>query len=183
MGRGGRRRKRGCSTIPGLFGPGRAGSGLTSMVDTNVVVSGTIGADPASPPARILDPMLDGRLIHLMSGSLFAEYSEVLRRPAVARLHRLSDDEVDRLLTVIAANPMWRQATTASPAPDAGDNHPWALLAIWPESDRTGCRETPRSLCPEGAWVTCIETRQVGGRGVPGGRTQSCADVRLEVGI
>ena len=99
-----------------------------------MVVSGTISADPASPPARILDAMLDGRLIYLMSGSLFAEYSDVLRRPAIARLHRLSDDEVDRLLTVLAANAMWRGTTTAPPAPDVGDNHLWALLASWPES-------------------------------------------------
>ena len=104
------------------------------VVDTNVVVSGTIGSDPASPPALILDAMLDGRLVHLMSGDLFTEYSEVLHRPAVSRLHRLSDDEVARLLTVIAANAMWRQAATAAPAPDAGDNHLWALLASWPES-------------------------------------------------
>ncbi len=104
------------------------------VVDTNVVVSGTIGSDPASPPALILDAMLDGRLVYLMSGALFTEYSEVLHRPAVARLHRLSDDEVARLLTVVAADAMWRQATTAAPAPDAGDNHLWALLASWPES-------------------------------------------------
>ena len=75
--------------------------------------------------------MLDGRLIYLMSGSLFAEYSYVLRRPAIARPHRLSDDEVDRLLTALAANAMWRGATSAAPAPDAGDNRLWALVASW----------------------------------------------------
>ena len=104
------------------------------VVDTNVIASGTIGSDPASPPARILDSMLDGRLVYLMSGSLLAEYSEVLRRPAVARFHRLSADEVDRLLTVLAANAMWREATATVSAPDAGDNHLWALLASWPQS-------------------------------------------------
>ena len=103
-------------------------------MDTNVVVSGAIGLDRKSPPALILDAMLDGRLVYLMSGTLFAEYSEVLHRPAVARLHRLSDDEIARLLTVIAAHAMWRRAATATPAPDAGDNHLWALLASWPES-------------------------------------------------
>lgn len=104
------------------------------VVDTNVIVSGIIGSDPASPPARILDAMADGRLVYLMSGSLFAEYSEVLRRPAIARLHRLAGDEVDRLLTVHAANAMWREPATTASAPDAGDNHLWELLASWPES-------------------------------------------------
>ena len=104
------------------------------VVDTNVVVSGAIGLDRKSPPALILDAMLDGRLVYLMSGTLFAEYSEVLHRPAVARLHRRTDDEIDRLLTVLAANGMWRQPAAAAPAPDLGDNHLWALLASWPES-------------------------------------------------
>ncbi len=78
--------------------------------------------------------MVDGRLVYLMSGSLFAEYSEVLRRPAIARLHRLADNEVDRLLTVLAANAMWREPATTASAPDAGDIHLWELLASWPQS-------------------------------------------------
>jgi len=104
------------------------------VVDTNVVVSGVIGTDPASPPARILDAMLDGRLLYLVSGALFAEYSDVLRRSAIARLHRRTDDEIERLLTLLAANGMWRQPAPAAAAPDSGDNHLWALLASWPDS-------------------------------------------------
>ena len=37
------------------------------IVDTNVIVSGLLGADSNSPPARILDAMLAGTLLHLMS--------------------------------------------------------------------------------------------------------------------
>ena len=37
------------------------------LVDTNVIVSGLIGADPNSPPARILDAMLAGDVLYLMS--------------------------------------------------------------------------------------------------------------------
>lgn len=103
-------------------------------MDTNVVVSSVIGTDPASPPARILDAMLDGRLLYLVSGALFAEYSEVLRRPAIERLHQRTGDELERLLTVLAANGMWRQPAVAASAPDAGDDHLWALLASWPDS-------------------------------------------------
>ena len=131
------------------------------MVDTNVVVSGVISAGPESPPVRILDAMIDGRLLYLISGALFAEYSEVLRRPGVARLHRRTDDAIDRLLTVLAANGMWRQPAAAAPAPDPGDNHLWALLASWPESrlvtgdrrlldcpPRRGAVLTPREVSP-----------------------------------
>ncbi len=69
------------------------------IIDTNVIVSGLIGADSSSPPARILDAMLDGDLLYLMSDDLLNEYSSVLRRPRLVRLHGRTDDEIDRLLT------------------------------------------------------------------------------------
>ena len=43
-------------------------------------LSGLISGDPNTPPARIQDAMLDGRVIYLMSGDLLDEYSNVLRR-------------------------------------------------------------------------------------------------------
>ena len=104
------------------------------VVDTNVIVSGLIGADPKSPPARILDAMLDGDLLYLMSSVLLAEYSSVLRRRRIARLHGRADDELDRLLTDLTANAVWRQPSTDPPAPESGDNHLWALLSSWPDS-------------------------------------------------
>ncbi len=103
------------------------------VVDTNVIVSGLIGADPNSPPARILDAMLDGRLIYLMSDELLSEYSCVLRRPGLVRLHGLTGEELDRLLADLVANAMWRAPATAGDAPDAGDQHLWALLAAIPK--------------------------------------------------
>ena len=89
---------------------------------------------PQGPPARILDAMIDGSLVYLMSGSLFAEYAAVLHRPAIALRHGLTAREVDLLLTVLAASAMWRKPAHAGSAPDPGDDHLWALLASWPES-------------------------------------------------
>ena len=37
------------------------------IVDTNVVVSALIGSDPDSPPARILDAMLEDVFPYIMS--------------------------------------------------------------------------------------------------------------------
>ena len=125
------------------------------VVDTNVVVSGVMSADAGSPPSRILDAMLDGRIIHLMSGSLLAEYSQVLRRPGIARLHRLTDDDIDRLLTVVAANAMWCQPTVTASAPDSGDDHLWALLASRPDSRLvTGDRRLLENPLRPGAVLT-----------------------------
>ncbi len=105
------------------------------VVDTNVVVSGVISADPRSPTSQTLDAMLDGRLLYLMSGALLSEYSAVLRRPGVVRFHQRTDDEIDGLLTDLAANAVWREPDDGDAAPESGDNHLWALLA-----SQSGCR-------------------------------------------
>ena len=104
------------------------------VVDTNVVVSGLIGADSSSPPARILDAMLDGSLMYLMSPELLEEYASVLGRAALVRLHGLTPDEVDVFLTELVANSVWREPKAVADAPDPGDNHLWALLASEPKA-------------------------------------------------
>ena len=104
------------------------------VVDTNVIVSGLIGADPNSPPARILDAMLVGGFIYLLSDELLSEYSNVLRRPGLVRLHGLTDEELDRLLADLVANAMWRAPAEAGDAPDTGDQHLWALLDSHPQA-------------------------------------------------
>ena len=43
------------------------------VVDTNVVVAALLTADAAAPPARILDGMLGGRFLYLLSPALLAE--------------------------------------------------------------------------------------------------------------
>lgn len=104
------------------------------VVDTNVVVSGVIGADSGSPPARVLDSMLDGSLLYLMSPELLEEYAGVLARPALVRFHGLTPGELDVLLTELVANSAWREPSAVTDAPDPGDNHLWALLASEPKA-------------------------------------------------
>lgn len=101
------------------------------VVDTNVIVSALIGSDSKVAPAQILEAMLDGRLLYLMSGDLLVEYASVLRRPRLVRLHGRSEEEIDRLLAELTANAIWREAPAVDTAPDANDNHLWALLASW----------------------------------------------------
>ena len=52
------------------------------MLDTNVVVSGLLCAH--GHPARLLDPLLDGRLRLAFDDRIEAEYREVLARPRLA---------------------------------------------------------------------------------------------------
>jgi uncharacterized protein len=133
----------------------------TLVIDTNVIVAGLISAGRNSPVASILDAMLDGRLPFLLSPALLAEYRQVLSRRKLVDLHGLQQDEIDDLLTELTANAIWREPVTALPAPDPGDDHLWALLAVQPHSllvtgdrlllvnpPREGCVITPR-VCVE----------------------------------
>ena len=100
------------------------------IIDTIVLVSGLITKDEASPTARLLDAMLDGEILYILSPALLTEYGAVLLRPRISKLHGLSSDEVDLLLTEITGNAIWREATvkSSSNSPDPGDTHLWDLL-------------------------------------------------------
>jgi uncharacterized protein len=114
--------------VPGGGDPG------VLLVDTNVVVAGLITSQADSPTAQILDAMLAGRLLYLLSPALLTEYRAVLLRPKLAGLHGLTPDEVDHLLAELVANAVWREPAAGDPAPDRGDDHLWALLAAHPGS-------------------------------------------------
>jgi putative PIN family toxin of toxin-antitoxin system len=101
------------------------------IIDTNVVVAGLLTPQADSPTAHILDGMLNGGLIYLLSPDLLSEYRAVLLRPKLRALHRLNEAEIDQLLIEIAANAIWCEpvATHTPNSPDPGDQHLWDLLA------------------------------------------------------
>lgn len=118
-----------------------------------MVVSGLIDDGSKAPPARILDAMIAGKLLFLMSPALLSEYTAVLHRPAIAERHGLTSERLDGFLTELVANAVWREPTVAGDAPDTGDNHLWALLANEPSTHLvTGDRLLLRTP-PSGASV------------------------------
>ena len=134
----------------------------TFVIDTNVLVAGLLTTEPRSPTARVLDAMLEGRLVYLLSPELLREVREVLLRPRIARRHGLTQSEIDRLLTELTANALWREPQTdpGPPPPDPQDAHLWALLASEPRALLvTGDRlllENPRpgtSVITPAAWI------------------------------
>jgi predicted nucleic acid-binding protein len=100
-----------------------------AVIDTNVVVSGLLAGERASPTAAVLDGMVRGRFAYLLSLDLLAEYREVLLRPRISRRHGLGDADVESILTELALNARFCQPprVTGTP-PDFGDRHLWALL-------------------------------------------------------
>ena len=106
------------------------------IVDTNVIFSGLIARDPERPTAKILDEMLSGTLVFVLSPALLAEYRAVLLRPSISERHRLTDPEIDQILIELTANAKWSEPEDDDhhQAPDLGDRHLWALLCAHPEA-------------------------------------------------
>ena len=71
------------------------------IIDTNVVVSGLISRDPEAPTASVLNDMLTGRLIFVLSPALLAEYRAVLLRPRICERHGLNESDIDQILIEI----------------------------------------------------------------------------------
>lgn len=103
------------------------------VIDTNVVVSGLLTLRSESPTAVTLDAMLQGRFRFLLSPVLLEEYRSVLLRPKIRSRHRLTEKEVDLVLTEIAANAAFRDPSSSRPN-SITDDHLRALLEVEPES-------------------------------------------------
>jgi len=106
-----------------------------AVIDTNIVVSGLITGHPHSPPCIVVDGMLQGKFPFLLSLELLQEYRQVLLRPRIQRLHRLTQAQVDIVLEELVANAKLREPIeTRRHAPDENDQHLWRLLASDPHS-------------------------------------------------
>lgn len=105
-----------------------------AIVDTNVVVAGLLTRRADSPVARVLDGMLGAAFAFVLSEALLAEYRAVLLRPRLQRAHGLRETEIDDLLTQLAQHAIVLEPSpAAAPAPDAGDQLLWELLACRPD--------------------------------------------------
>jgi predicted nucleic acid-binding protein len=113
------------------------------VVDTNVLVSGVVGRNEASPPVLLLNAMVTGRLPFVVSADLLAEYRRVLTRPRIAARHGRPPSKVDALLAQLTMMAYLRQPPddddaldTDDPPPDSppGDEHIIRLLAHEPRA-------------------------------------------------
>ncbi len=71
------------------------------VLDTNIVVSALL--QPLGPPAQVFLLALGGTIQMCVSGAIFAEYEEVLRRPR----HRRTEATVLAALDAIRKNAFW----------------------------------------------------------------------------
>ena len=105
------------------------------IVDTNVLVAGLLTQDPHSPTVYLVDAMVEGSLPFLFSPALVSEYKDVLARPKLSKLHKLTAQEQEHFLTELVANSIWREPSPSSyTPPDKGDAHLWSLLQSEPKA-------------------------------------------------
>ena len=75
------------------------------VLDTNIIVSALL--QPLGPPAQVLVLAIDGSIQLCISGSIYAEYEEVLSRP---RFH-LGEDIIAGALSAIREKASWVRPT------------------------------------------------------------------------
>jgi uncharacterized protein len=75
------------------------------VLDTNIVVSALL--QPIGPPAQILTRALSGSIQLCISGSVYAEYEEVIRRPRFQR----SEETISGTLQAIREKGVWVRPT------------------------------------------------------------------------
>lgn len=54
---------------------------ICAVIDTNVLVSALLARHPGSNPVRVVEAVLDGRVVPLHAPDIIGEYREVLSRP------------------------------------------------------------------------------------------------------
>ena len=134
-----------------------------AIIDTNVVVAGLLTGQVQSPVARILDGMLGGAFVFVLSEALIAEYRAVLMRPKLRKLHGLSVAEIEAIIVDLVRPAVVLQPQAAAEAPEPGDQLLWDLLACRPDlilvtgdklllqsHDMGGRILTPHAFCSEG---------------------------------
>ncbi len=73
---------------------------LRALLDTNILVAGLSSQLGAS--SALLSHALAGRFTMLASPTLWLEYEAVLKRPAIAELHGLTNSDIDDVLNGLA---------------------------------------------------------------------------------
>lgn len=101
------------------------------VLDTNIFVSGLLSA--AGPPARIVQAVLQRRLIPIMSPETFAELEAVLRRPKLQRAFTRASVDVKTFLATLQDEVQFVDPhPTNTPLRDAQDRPFLDLMATTP---------------------------------------------------
>ena len=102
------------------------------VLDTNILVSGLLSS--GGPPAQIVQALLQGRLVPIMSAATFAELEEVVHRPKLRpSFLRSGVNPTSFIATVQAAAHFVLPLPTRTPLRDERDRIFLDLMATHPQ--------------------------------------------------
>ena len=78
---------------------------IRAVLDTNVIVSPLL--HPLAPPARVFLPAINGAIQLCVSGNVYAEYEEAIRRPRF----RVTETRISSTLDTIREKSVWVRPT------------------------------------------------------------------------
>jgi len=88
-----------------------------AVFDTNVLVSALMSTRQDSPTVRLLDYVIDERIVLLYNGDIIGEYDEVLHRD---KFH-FSEERIQAVLDLVRTGLCLDPATSAEVFPDPDD--------------------------------------------------------------
>ncbi len=104
------------------------------VLDTNVLVSGLLSS--VGPPARIVQALLQRRIIPIMSAATFAELEAVVRRPKLQPAFARSGVNLEDFLTTVRAQAQFVDpASTKLPIRDEHDRPFLDVMATPPKPE------------------------------------------------
>jgi uncharacterized protein len=104
------------------------------VLDTNVLVSGLLSA--VGPPARIVQALLQRRIIPIMSAATFAELEMVVRRPKLQPAFTRAGVNLEDFLTTVHAQAQFVEPIpTKLPIRDEHDRPFLDLMATPPKPE------------------------------------------------
>ena len=90
---------------------------LYAVFDTNVLVSALMSARQDSPTVKLLDYVLDGRIVLLYNDEIVSEYDEVLRRD---KFH-FSEERIHAVLDLVKTGLHLDRTESGEDFPDTDD--------------------------------------------------------------
>jgi uncharacterized protein len=102
---------------------------IRAVLDTNVIVSALL--QPLGPPARVFLLAISGSIQLCVSGSVYAEYEEVIRRPRL----RLTESVITSMLDTIREKGYWVRPAEAIRACSDPDDNTFLECAAAAEAD------------------------------------------------
>jgi putative PIN family toxin of toxin-antitoxin system len=100
------------------------------VIDTNIIVSALL--QPLGPPAQVFALVVGGAVQLCVSGAIYAEYEEVIRRPRFRR----SENIIAAALDTIREKALWVRPTELVQACADPDDNIFLEWVVWNGSAR-----------------------------------------------